>query len=102
MVTRLENEHILVLGLFVVEDVVNFESHSLTRPHVGDFAEPAIYTEPINQSISPISYTHRFIREYSDWRTFDGGVSDFAHTVSAAVDAVPLKAFRLRNKSGLT
>jgi len=42
VVGRLENEDILVLGLFVVDDLVDLEGHSLTRPHVGDFAEPAI------------------------------------------------------------
>jgi hypothetical protein len=39
----LEDEDILVLALLVVEDVLDLEGEGLTRPHVGDFAEPSIY-----------------------------------------------------------
>lgn len=42
VVGRLEDEDILVLGLLVVDDLVDLEGHGLARPHVGDFAEPAI------------------------------------------------------------
>jgi len=42
VVGRLEDENILVLRLFVVNNLVDLEGHSLTRPHVGDFTEPAI------------------------------------------------------------
>lgn len=42
VVGRLEDEDVLVLGLFVVDDLVDLEGHSLTRPHVRDLAEPAI------------------------------------------------------------
>lgn len=43
VVTALEDEHILVLGLLVVDDVVDLQAHSLTRPHAGLLGEPAIY-----------------------------------------------------------
>ena len=43
VVAGLENEDILILGFFVVEDLVDFEGHGLAGPHVGDFAEPAIW-----------------------------------------------------------
>ena len=42
MVAGFEDEDVLVFGLFVVEDLVHFESHGLAWPHVRDFAEPAI------------------------------------------------------------
>ena len=42
MIAGLEDQHILILGFFVMEDLVHFESHGLPRPHVRDFAEPAI------------------------------------------------------------
>jgi hypothetical protein len=42
VVAGFEDEDVLVLGLFVVEDLVHFEGHCLARPHVGDLAEPAI------------------------------------------------------------
>lgn len=42
VVAGLEDEDILVLGLLVVEDLVDLEHHGLTRPHVIDLAEPAI------------------------------------------------------------
>lgn len=37
-----EDQDILVLALFVVDDVLDLEGHGLTRPHLGDLAEPAI------------------------------------------------------------
>lgn len=42
VVGRLEDEDILVEGLFVVDDLVDLEGHGLTGPHVVDLAEPAI------------------------------------------------------------
>jgi len=42
VVAALEDQDILVFGLFVVQDLVDLEDHSLARPHVGDFSEPAI------------------------------------------------------------
>lgn len=42
VVGRLEDEDILVLGLLVVDDLVDLEGHGLAGPHVGDLAEPAI------------------------------------------------------------
>jgi hypothetical protein len=42
MVGRFEDQNILVFGLFVVEDFLDFEDHGLTGPHLGDLAEPAI------------------------------------------------------------
>jgi hypothetical protein len=41
VVGGLEDEHILVEGLFVVDDLVDLEGHGLARPHVADLAEPA-------------------------------------------------------------
>ena len=40
---RLENENVLVKGLFDVEDLADLEGHGLTRPLGRDLAEPAIY-----------------------------------------------------------
>jgi hypothetical protein len=42
----------LVLGLFVVEDLLDLEGHGLTWPHVGDFAEPAICRENLVSTIA--------------------------------------------------
>jgi len=41
VVGRLEDEHVLVEGLFVVHDLVDLEGHGLARPHLADLAEPA-------------------------------------------------------------
>jgi hypothetical protein len=38
-----EDEHVLVLALLVVEDILDLEGHCLAGPHVGDLAEPAIW-----------------------------------------------------------
>lgn len=43
VVTALEDEDILVLGLLVVNDLVDLEAHGLTGPHAGLLREPAIY-----------------------------------------------------------
>jgi hypothetical protein len=42
IVGRLENQDILVLTLLVVKNILDFESHGLARPHVGDLAKPSI------------------------------------------------------------
>jgi len=42
VVAALEDEDVLVLGLFVVQDLVNLEAHGLARPHIGALGEPAI------------------------------------------------------------
>ena len=42
VVGGLEDENVLVLGLLVVEDLLDLEGHGLARPHVGDLAEPAV------------------------------------------------------------
>jgi hypothetical protein len=42
VVATLEDQDILIFGLFVVEDLIDLEDHCLARPHVGDFPEPAI------------------------------------------------------------
>lgn len=42
MIAGFKNEHILVFGFLMVQDLVDFERHGLTGPHVGDFAKPAI------------------------------------------------------------
>lgn len=43
-----EDEDVLVFALLVVDDVLDLQCHSLTRPHVGDLAEPSIYGEVEN------------------------------------------------------
>lgn len=43
VVTALEDEDILVLGLLVVNDLVDLKAHGLTGPHAGLLREPAIY-----------------------------------------------------------
>lgn len=43
VVSRLKDQHILVLGFLVVQDLFDLERHGLARPHVGDLAEPAIW-----------------------------------------------------------
>lgn len=43
VVTALEDQDILVLGLLVVQDLVDLEVHSLTGPHLGLLGEPAIW-----------------------------------------------------------
>lgn len=43
VVGGLEDEHVLVLALLVVQDLFDLEGHGLAGPHVGDFAEPAIW-----------------------------------------------------------
>lgn len=42
VVAALEDEDILVLGLLVVNDLVDLEAHGLTGPHTGLLREPAI------------------------------------------------------------
>ena len=42
VVGALEDKDILVLGLLVVEDLVDLEGHGLARPHVRGLDEPAI------------------------------------------------------------
>ena len=42
VVAALEDEDILVLGLLVVDDLVDLEAHGLTGPHAGLLREPAI------------------------------------------------------------
>jgi hypothetical protein len=42
VVAALENEDVLVLGLLVVQDLVDLEAHCLAGPHVGALREPAI------------------------------------------------------------
>ena len=34
MIAGLKDEDVLVFGFLVVEDLVDFEGHGLTRPHV--------------------------------------------------------------------
>jgi hypothetical protein len=43
VVAALEDEDILVLGLLVVQDLVNLEAHGLAGPHAGALGEPAIW-----------------------------------------------------------
>lgn len=43
VVAALEDEDILVLGLLVVQDLVDLEVHGLTGPHDGLLGEPAIW-----------------------------------------------------------
>lgn len=44
VVAALEDEDILVLGLLVVQDLVNLEVHGLAGPHAGLLGEPAIWS----------------------------------------------------------
>jgi hypothetical protein len=43
VVAALEDKHILVLGLLVVQDLVDLEAHGLAGPHAGLLGEPSIY-----------------------------------------------------------
>ena len=42
MIAGFEDENILVLRFFMVENLIDLEGHCLTRPHVGNLTEPAI------------------------------------------------------------
>ena len=42
VVGGLEDQDILVLGLLVVEHILDLEGHGLPGPHFGNLAEPAI------------------------------------------------------------
>jgi hypothetical protein len=42
VVGALEDKHILVLGLLVVQDLVDLEVHGLAGPHIRLLGEPAI------------------------------------------------------------
>lgn len=44
VVAALEDQHVLVLGLFVVQDLVDLEVHGLAGPHVRLLGEPAIWS----------------------------------------------------------
>lgn len=48
VVAALENKHILVLRLLVVNDLVDLEAHGLTGPHAGLLGEPSIYIDDNN------------------------------------------------------
>lgn len=43
VVAGLEDEDVLVLGLLVVQDLVDLEGHGLTGPHPGLLGEPAVW-----------------------------------------------------------
>lgn len=43
VIAALEDENVLVLGLFVVQDLVNLKVHGLAGPHAGLLGEPAIW-----------------------------------------------------------
>lgn len=90
VVGGLEDEHILVLGLFVVDHLVDLQSHVLTRPHVGDLAEPSICLQS----------AMRRIRLLRGTLTLDGGVRGLAHCASleTAVEIEPGTA--AANESG--
>jgi hypothetical protein len=40
-----KDQDVLVLGLLVVDDILDFQGHGLARPHIRDLAEPAIWIE---------------------------------------------------------
>ena len=42
VVGRLKDEHVLVLALLVVKNLLDLERHGLTGPHAGNLTEPAI------------------------------------------------------------
>ena len=43
MIARFKHEDVLIFRFLVMEDLVDFESHGLPGPHVGDLTEPAIW-----------------------------------------------------------
>lgn len=43
VIAGFEDEDILILGFFVVDDVLDLESHRLAGPHLRNLAEPAIW-----------------------------------------------------------
>ncbi len=49
VVSRLEDQDVLIFGFLVVEDILDFEGHGLAWPHVGDLAEPSICVGVIRQ-----------------------------------------------------
>lgn len=75
VVTRFEDEDVLVFGFLVVEYLVDFEGHGLTGPHVGDLTEPAICS---SSSLDDMQLSEH----ESICGTFDGGMGDLAHGVS--------------------
>jgi hypothetical protein len=42
MVAAFEDKDVLVFGLLMVQYLVDFQGHCLTRPHVGYLPKPAI------------------------------------------------------------
>lgn len=42
IVGGLEDEDVLIFALLVVDDIFDFEGHSLARPHLRDLTEPSI------------------------------------------------------------
>jgi hypothetical protein len=77
VVGRLKDEDVLVLALLVVKNLLDLERHGLAGPHVGDLAEPAIYTE-----LSAIEYGGSVIVrlfQNATLLTLDGGVFNGRH-----------------------
>lgn len=70
IVAGFENKDVLVFALLVVENLVDLERHGLTRPHLGNLAEPAIFCVLVS------------VCNWRLWRgelTLDGRVCDLGH-----------------------
>jgi hypothetical protein len=82
MVTAFEDQDVLVLGLLVVQDLVDLQDHGLAGPLVGYLPEPAI----CHQSLGKLRAT--CIRHGRVCRTFDGGMCDFSHCLRTVMALV--------------
>lgn len=78
MVTAFEYQDVLVLGLLVVQDLVDLQDHGLAGPLVGYLPEPAICDESLGKLRATC------IRHCRVHHTFDGGMCDFSHCLRTA------------------
>lgn len=84
VVTALEDQDVLVLGLLVVQDLVDLKVHGLARPHVRLLGEPAICRGMGRLATQKkVGYGDGGVVEEEVGRlgsfTLDGGVGDLAH-----------------------
>jgi hypothetical protein len=63
----------------VVQNLVDLERHSLTRPHVGDFTEPAICATSEWSATAFNCGPLLRMSSMREWLTFDGWVGYLAH-----------------------
>ena len=59
VVGRLEDQHILVLALLVVEHLLDLQGHGLAGPHVVDLAEPAIWRDVVSMCVFGVKFASR-------------------------------------------